>query len=304
MHIDDVRPCHVTSKKSATPCVTRLARYLMLLLAILGLACTARLSQESLLAHRAAPLPVISDQVSRKNVELTVPPSVTIRGWHLSRQGSQRSVLFFHGNGVGIASSFWALYWFAEEFDADVLAIDSRGFGFSEGVASIDDIVDDSLRIYDHAAKDLGFHDRPPIIIGQSMGAASAIHVAANRDVAALVLLSPLGSYEDVVAAANASTPWYVHVEADETLRHLRTSPLRDLPNARSPTLIAHGAQDRLATASVIRRVHDASGASFRKVCEVPGGHEEVHATNQRVRSCIDDFKAALASAVVRDDAR
>ena len=297
MNLDNVRHRHLTSWKSATPCVTKLARYLMLMLAILGLACTARLSQDALLARRTAPLPVISDRVSRKNVELTVAPSVTVRGWYFSTQASQRTVLFFHGNGVGIASSLWALYWFAEEFDADVLALDSRGFGFSEGVASIDNIVDDSLRIYDHAAKELGFHDRPPIIIGQSMGAASAIHVAANREVAALVLLSPLGSYEDVVAAANASTPWYVHVEADETLRQLRTSPLRDLPNTRSPTLIAHGAQDRLATASVIRRVHDASGAPFRKVCEVPGGHEDVHATNQRVRSCIDEFKAALASA-------
>jgi pimeloyl-ACP methyl ester carboxylesterase len=235
---------------------------------------------------------------------LAVAPSVTIRGWYFSTPGSRRTVLFFHGNGLGIASSFWALYWFAEEFDADVLAVDARGFGFSDGVASIDEIVDDATRIYDYAAQELGFRDRPPIIIGQSMGAASAIRVAANREVAALVLLSPLGSYEDVVAAANASTPWYVHVDADETLRHLRTSPLRELPNARSPTLIAHGTQDRLATASVIRRVHDASGASLRKVCEVPGGHEDVHATNPRVRSCIDEFKAALASAVVRDDAR
>jgi pimeloyl-ACP methyl ester carboxylesterase len=304
MNTGNIRSCHVTSRKSAAPGVTKLVRFLMLMLAILGLACTAKLSQDALLAHRAAPLPLISERVSRKNVELTVAPSVTVRGWYFSTPGSQRTILFFHGNGAGIASSFWALYWFAEEFDANVLALDARGFGFSDGAASIDDIVGDSLRIYDYATKEFGFRDRPPIIIGQSMGAASAIHAAANRVVAALVLLSPLGSYEDVVAAANASTPWYVHVEADETLRCLRTSPLRDLPNARSPTLIVHGAQDRLATASVIRRVHDASGASFRKVCEVPGGHEDVHATNQRVRSCIDEFKAALASAVVRDAAR
>src|SRR5690242_11150325 len=87
--------------------------------------------------------------------------------------------------------------------------------------------------------------------------------------------------YEDIVDAANASTPWHVHGEADETLQHLRTSPLRDLANARAPTLIVHGAQDHRATASVIRRVHDASGASLRRVCEVPGGHEDVHATDQ-----------------------
>jgi pimeloyl-ACP methyl ester carboxylesterase len=279
------------------------ARNLILALAIFGSACTARLSQDALLARRTAPLPVISDRVSRTNVELVVAPSVIVRGWYFSKPGSRRTVLFFHGNGAGIASSLWSLYWFAEELDADLLALDARGFGLSDGVASIDDIVDDSLRIYDHAAKELGFDDRPPIIIGQSMGAASAIHVAANRKVVALALLSPLGSYEDIVAAANASTPWYVHVEAGETLRHLRTSPLRDLANARSPTLIIHGAQDRLATTSVIRRVHDASGASFRTVCEVPGGHEDVHATNQRVRSCIDEFKATLVSAGGQNDA-
>jgi uncharacterized protein len=303
MSIDNVRTRQTSSWKNVIY-LTSAARSLILALGVLGSACTARLSQDALLARRTAPLPVISDRVSRKNVELTVAPSVAVRGWYFSTQGSQRTVLFFHGNGAGIASSFWALHWFAEEFDADVLAMDARGFGSSEGVASIDEIVDDSLRIYDYAAKEFGFHDRPPIVIGQSMGAASAVHVAANREVAALALLSPVGSYEDIVAAANASTPWYVHVEADETLRRMRTSPLRDLPNARSPTLIVHGAQDRLATATVIRRVYEASGASFRSICEVPGGHEDVHATNPRVRACIDEFKAVISNAAVRDDRR
>jgi hypothetical protein len=68
--------------------------------------------------------------------------------------------------------------------------------------------------------------------------------------------------------------------------------------------LIVHGAHDRLATASVIRRVYEASGASSRRICEVLGGHEDVHATNQRVRDCIDEFKAAISTAAVRDDTR
>ena len=269
-------------------------RWVVLTFAILDSACTVRLSQDAILARRRAPLPMISERVSRKNVEVTIAPTVTLRGWYLTLPDSRREILFFHGNGAGILSSFWALHWLAEEFDANVLALDARGFGSSGGATSIDEMVDDSLRIYDYAATEFGFRERPPIIVGQSMGAASAIRVAANRPVAALALLSPLGSYEDVVAAANATTPWYVHVEAEEKLKELRTAPLRDLPNVRAPTLIVHGAQDKLATSPVVGRIYNACSAPVRKLCVVTGGHDDAHATNPEVRSCFDDFKSTL----------
>jgi pimeloyl-ACP methyl ester carboxylesterase len=130
--------------------------------------------------------------------------------------------------------------WFGAEFDADVLAFDARGFGFSDGPADIDAMIDDSLRIYDYAIKQGKFEEtkqgrseEPPIVIGQSMGSSSAIHIGANRPTTGLLLLAPLSSYRDVIEAIDRAAPWYVHVEADETLVGLRSSPLLDLAQIR-----------------------------------------------------------------------
>jgi uncharacterized protein len=262
-----------------------------------SLGCTLTLSQQSFLVRHTAPLPTLSQAVVRRNVELVVSKGVTLRGWYLQKPGSRRTVLFFHGNGAGIISSTWALYWFADALNADVLAFDYRGYGFSEGQPSIDPIVDDSLRIHTFLVEELGKRDRPLLVIGQSMGTAPAIHLAANRDVAGLILLSPLSSYEDLVSAVKKVTPWYVRVKADESLTNLRTSPLADLHKVRAPTLIIHGTRDELATPEVVRRVKDACGAPEKMVCTVAGTHNDVHATNPAVRPCIERFGATLPMA-------
>jgi pimeloyl-ACP methyl ester carboxylesterase len=195
-------------------------------LALLGAAsgCTVHLGQKNFLPARSAVLPPMPEGIARTNVELTVAPGVTLRGWHLQRSGGQRVVLFFHGNGAGIQSSDWALHWLAVALDADVVAFDDRGYGFSDGQASIDPIVEDSLRI--HAMlRDLGLDARPLVIVGESMGTAPAIHLAACRPAAALVLISPFSSYEDLVAVVRRKAPWYAHVAVDGSLTGLVTSP-------------------------------------------------------------------------------
>jgi pimeloyl-ACP methyl ester carboxylesterase len=265
--------------------------------------CKVRITPDSFVLHRAVPLPVMSETESRANVELAVSPGVVLRGWYLHAPGNRRLVIFFHGNGAGVLSSAWALNWLGAEFDADVLAFDSRGFGFSDGPADIDAMIDDSLRIYDYAIKQgrseetkQGRSEEPPIVIGQSMGSSSAIHIGANRPATGLLLLAPLISYRDVIEAIDRAAPWYVHVEADETLIGLRSSPLLDLAHIRAATLIVGAAEDRLATPRVVARVHDLCAAPVRQTCTVQGGHEDVTAINPRVRACIDDFRRNLPS--------
>jgi|CZKU01.1.fsa_nt_gi hypothetical protein len=282
----------------AASCASRAAIVAMGLSALSSSACcTVRITPDSFVLHRADALPVMSDAESRTNVELTVAPGVVLRGWHLHAPGNRRLVLFFHGNGAGVLSSAWALNWFGTEFGADVIAFDARGFGFSDGPADIDAMIDDSLRIYDYATSQGGF-DEPPIVIGQSMGSASAIHLGANRPTTGMLLLAPFGSYRDMVAAIDRAAPWYVRVEADETLTGLRNSPLLDLSRTRAATLIIGAAEDRLATPHVVAQVHDSCAAPIRRTCTVRGGHEDVTAANPRVRACIDDFLKDLPSGI------
>lgn len=255
--------------------------------------CTVTLGQQNFLPTRSAVLPPMPEGITRTNVELVVAPGVTLRGWHLERSGAKRVVLFFHGNGAGILSSDWSLHWLAVALDADVVAFDDRGYGFSDGQASIDPIVEDSIRI--HAfLRDLGLDARPLVIVGQSMGTAPAIHVAASRSTAALVLISPFSSYEDLVSVVRHKAPWYAHVAVDDSLSGLKSSPLADLSKITAPTLIIHGTRDELSTGDVVGRVEKTLGSPSKVVCTFAGTHNDANPMTPEVRTCIEQFASGL----------
>ncbi len=270
---------------------------LVALLALLGgPGCTLAFGQWNIFPARTGPLPPMPEGLTRTNVELVMDGGVTIRGWHLHKPGSRRVALFFHGNGAGIQSSAWALHWLAMALDADVVAFDDRGYGFSDGPPSLDAIVEDALRIHGFVGQELGLGDRPLVVIGESMGTAPAIHLAAHRRVAALILISPFSSYQDLIAAVRRSTPWYVRVTPDASLLDLRTSPLADLASVTAETLIVHGTRDNLTTPDVVRRVEAACASARKVVCPFDGTHGDANPGNPTVRACIERFEKTLAA--------
>jgi len=265
--------------------------------AFLAVACATPVEAGSFIRNRVETLAPLPEGARRTNIELRGVNNAVLRGWLVHKTDSQRTVLLFHGNGQGILSSMWSIYWYADAFDADVLALDARGFGFSDGTPSIDGSIADSLRIYDRL-RELYPEPRPVVVIGQSMGTASAIHVAANRQADLLVLLSPFSSLDDVLDAYRNQAPWYVQLRVDRSLSEIQSSPTSDLRRVAAPTLIVRGTDDRLSTEAVVARVVRACSAKVKEVCAVRGAHDDVHATNSEVRACIEGFTARAVADV------
>lgn len=259
-------------------------------LALVCGACTVRVSERMLLARRSAVLPEMPADVTRENVSVTTDDGVTLRGWHLRPATSERAVVFFYGNAGSVLGAAWALHWLASALRADVYAVDYRGYGFSDGDASVDRIADDSLRVYDLAAA----AGRPVLVVGQSMGGMSALRVAARREVAGVVLLAPVASVADVVDSLSRRASALVSVVADDSLRAVRASPLADLARVRAPTLVVQGLGDEIATPRVIQRFRGAPGEGRREVCAVQGAHADVGLVTPAVRTCVERFVQAL----------
>jgi fermentation-respiration switch protein FrsA (DUF1100 family) len=129
------------------------------------------------------------------------------------------------------------------------------------------------------------------------MGTAPAIHLAASRPTAALVLISPFSSYEDLVSVVRRKAPWYAHVAVDQSLSGLTTSPLADLPKITAPTLIVHGTRDELSTDDVMGRIKKALGSPSKVMCTFAGTHNDANPITPEVRTCIEQFAASLTSA-------
>lgn len=264
------------------------ARAVLVAVALACGGCTVRVTERMLLARRPSALPEMPDDVARENVTVLAGDGVALRGWHLRPTESARTVVFFYGNAGSVLGAAWALHWLAHALRAEVYAVDYRGYGFSAGEPAVDRFADDALRVYDFAAAQSP--GRPVVVVGQSMGGASALHVAARREVAGVVLLAPVSSVDDVVAALDRRASAFVRVEADASLRAVRTSPLADLARTRAPTLIVHGLADEVATPAVIRRFREAPGPPRRELCAVPGGHGDVGPVTPEVRACVERF--------------
>jgi len=129
-----------------------------------------------------------------------VRDEVRLRGWVLGRDGRD-PILYFGGNAERIeANRDDFAHWFPGRA---VYLLAYRGYGASDGVPREDDLVADALALYDEVHQR---HPGQPIaVIGRSLGSGVASHVASQRAVSKLVLVTPFDSLAEV---AQTHYPW------------------------------------------------------------------------------------------------
>jgi hypothetical protein len=154
-------------------------------------------------------------------------------------------VILFHGN-ASYPESYGFLYagWIAAGYG--IVAPAARGYPRSGGDAAGETMLSDALVIYDWTAK--AFPGHPIYLLGQSMGSAPALHVAAHRSVAGVVLVSPFRSMLALVASK------FPYLPAGWLLRSPFRSDL-DMPRITAPVLIMHGGDDTLVPLSSAREL-------------------------------------------------
>ncbi|MGD8227634.1 MAG: alpha/beta fold hydrolase, partial [Desulfobacteraceae bacterium] len=121
----------------------------------------------------------------RKGKDFLIPVETdTVVGGRLHVSGKSRpNILFFHGNGEIVADydDLGRLY---VHKGLNFLPVDYRGYGRSTGTPTITNMMRDAHIIYDYVVGwllDKG-HMGPLIVMGRSLGSASALELAAHYD--------------------------------------------------------------------------------------------------------------------------
>lgn len=164
---------------------------------------------------------------------------------HRAPKPGQPVIIVFHGNG-SYPESYGFLYegWISSGHG--VVAPVARGYPRSAGTADGEAMLGDALDIHDWTVRRYPGH--PVVIFGQSLGSAPAIHVAAWRDVAGVILVSPFASMLSLVREKVPYLP----------IALLLKSPLRsdvEIPAVKAPILIFHGDRDTLVPNASGRRL-------------------------------------------------
>ena len=146
-----------------------------------------------------------------REMQFAAADGTELYAWFLPARGEVKgTILFLHGNAQNISAHLPSVAWLpAEGFN--VLALDYRGYGRSEGQPSLEGMMLD----IDAAMNVL--LERPEvrrdglIVFGQSLGAALAIHYVANspykQHVRAVIADSPFADYRMVAREKMARLP-------------------------------------------------------------------------------------------------
>ena len=149
-----------------------------------------------------------------RDITLTAADGTHLHAWWLPAKDGvavKGTVLHLHGNGGNLAWHLGGSWWLPEQ-GYQVLLLDYRGYGLSEGEPSLPAIYQDIDAAFSWIDKAPETQGKPLVVLGQSIGGALAVHYLAEHPqqrqrLKALVLDGTPASYRDV-ARYTLGTSW------------------------------------------------------------------------------------------------
>ncbi len=204
---------------------------------------------------------------SFEDVTVTVP-GATLRGyalWRAPGKGPEKALIYYGGNAEEAGAFF---LWSPQALPGwSIVSVDYRGYGASDGTSTEELAVKDALAVYDAVRERLGPAARIAVM-GRSLGSGIALRVAAGRDAAALVLVTPYDSL------ANVGADNYPFVPVKLLMRQ-RFDVTEDAPRVTAPTLFIVADKDSLVRPERAE-VLAALWKGEKEYRVLPGGHNGV----------------------------
>ena len=178
-------------------------------------------------------------------------------------------VVYYGGNAEEVSWQAREPGWPA---DWSLALVNYRGYGASEGKPSERSLFADALVVFDALARRPDVDASRIVLFGRSLGSAVAVHVAAERPVAGVVLVSPFAS---MVEVGRHHYPW---LPVGLLLRH-RFDARSRAPAITVPLLAIVGARDGIIPPGHSRRLFDAWSGPKRWVAMADADHNDVGAS-------------------------
>jgi fermentation-respiration switch protein FrsA (DUF1100 family) len=200
-----------------------------------------------------------------EEVTLTASDGVKIHGWHMAHAGAQVTILHLHGNGGNLEHRRDLVRDLAG-LKANVLAIDYRGYGKSEGKPDEKGLYADARAAYDW----LCARTKPERIVlhGESLGAGPACELAATVPCGGLIVQSAFTSAKDMAARVMPWFParWFMRSNYDNLSKVARISCRK---------LFIHGRADEMIPFEMGERLF-AAAAEPKWIASFSGGHNDL----------------------------
>ncbi len=188
-----------------------------------------------------------------------------LHGWYVPNAHAKAAVLFCHGNGGNVTHRTHALMMLHDRCGVSVLCFDYRGYGRSGGKPSEAGLIADARAARAWLAEREHIAESDIVLLGESLGGAVAVALAAHDGARALILESTFTSLPDVAAYHYPLLPvrWAMRTRFDS---------LDKIAGYHGPLLQAHGDADTIVPLKLGRQLFDA--ANQPKTFVVLHGHD------------------------------
>jgi alpha-beta hydrolase superfamily lysophospholipase len=226
--------------------------------------------------------------------DLMIPVSADVSigaRFHFSEPSSS-NLLFFHGNGE-IVVDYDDIAPLFNAIGFNLLAVDYRGYGRSTGKPTVTGMLRDSHAIFHFTLTWLleNGYKGPVLVMGRSLGSASAIELAAQYEpkIDGLIIESGFSRVGPLLRLFGVD-PERIGFKEEEGLRHTEK-----ISSFHKPTLVIHAENDHLIPFEEGMRLYKACGAKDKTMLTIPGAdHNNIFLVG------MDAYLNALASLAKR----
>jgi len=246
-----------------------------------------------------------------RDVELVARDGVRLHGWWVPAKAGAGAVtvLFLHGNAGNISHRLEKLV-MLHELGANVLLLDYRGYGRSEGEPSEEGTYRDGEaalawllagqmegrvgtdgpvapgRVLPQSGQDSVDGAAEVVVFGESLGTGVAVELAVRHRVRGVILEAPFTSIADVGQRLFPYLPvrW---------LARTRYENLAKIGQVRAPVLILHSREDEMFGLEHAERLF-AAAAEPKRLVVLAGGHNDAFWVSAEVyRAAVREFLGA-----------
>ena len=209
-----------------------------------------------------------------QDVMIPVEPDVVVGARFHIKGNSFPNILFFHGNGE-IVADYDELAPLYNRMDMNFLPVDYRGYGRSSGSPTVSAMMRDCHVIFayiDQWLRENG-HTGPLIIMGRSLGSASALELVDSHGekIAALIIESGF-AYAGPLLRLLGVDPERLGYREEKGFGNLHK-----IKGFKKPTLIIHAERDHIIPFSDGEALYDASPAPDKILLKIPkANHNDI----------------------------
>jgi uncharacterized protein len=203
-----------------------------------------------------------------QDLAIVTEDRVKLHGWFVPCDEARSTLLIFHGNGGNIGHR---VQWIEmlHRLNVNVMTIDYRGYGKSEGDPFEDGLYRDARAAYQWWVEERKPRGERLIVVGESLGGAIAVNLAARVSPAGLIVQSTFTSARDM---AKSMFPLGLLFP----LIRVRFDSEKEIAQIHCPKLVIHGTSDEVVPFRLGKKLYEAAPPpkSFYVVPEA--GHNDL----------------------------